>query len=134
MAGYTPLRGWLSPCVGGYTPLSGWLYPLTWVVIPPTFTLDADFHGDHESGLRCGCSQPTFPSIRHVQAIAHGCACSHCKMGLKMEVPGCYIFLFWHRIMYFNGLLAHRHIRCVLRDLERHASSPKTKSIFSPQL
>ena len=53
------------------------------------------------------------------------------KMGLKMEVGACYTFLFWHRIMYFNGLLAHRHIRCVLRDLERHASSPKTKSIFS---
>ena len=69
------------------------------MVIPPTFTLDADFHGDHESGLRCGCSQPTFPSIRHVQAIAHGCACSHCKMGLKMEVPDRDIFLFWHRTM-----------------------------------
>ena len=69
------------------------------MVIPPTFTLDADFHGDHESGLRCWCSQPTFPSIRHVQAIAHGCACSHCKMGLKMEVGGLDIFLFWHRLM-----------------------------------
>ena len=39
-------------------PPDGWLYPLSWVVIPlgwvvipPTFTLDADFHGDHESGL-----------------------------------------------------------------------------------
>ena len=55
------------------------------------------------------------------------------KMGLKMEVECSDIFLFWHRIMYFNGLLAHRHIRCVLRDLKRHASSPKTKSIFVPQ-
>ena len=62
--------------------------------IPPTFTLHADFHGDHESGLRCGCSLPTFPSIRHVQAIAHGCARSHCKRGLKMEVEGRDIFCF----------------------------------------
>ena len=65
----------------------------------PQLALDADFHGDHESGLRCGCSQPTFPSIRHVQVIPHGCACSHCKMGLKMEVECHNIFLFWHTLM-----------------------------------
>ena len=46
-----------------------------------------------------GALEPTFPSIRHVQAIAHGCACSHCKMGLKMEDEDCHIFLFWHRTM-----------------------------------
>ena len=102
-------------------PPDGWLYPLAWVVIPigwvfipPNFTLHADFHGDHESGLRCGCSHPTFPSIRHVQAIAHGCACSHCKMGLKMEVQCRDIFLFW---------------RCKRsRDLWLHAQGPPSCS------
>ena len=53
--------------MGGYTPLCGWLYPLIMGGYTPQLGLDADFHGDHESGLRCGCSQPTFPSIRHVQ-------------------------------------------------------------------
>ena len=85
--------------MGGYTPSHGWLYPLIVGGYTRQLALDADFHGDHESGLRCGCSQPTFPSIRHVQAIAHGCACSHCKMGLKMEVELLHIFLFWHRTM-----------------------------------
>ena len=82
--------------MGGYTHSVG--------VYTPTFTLHADFHGDHESGLRCGCSLPTFPSIRHVQVIAHGCACSRCKMGLKMEVGGRDIFLFWHRTMILTVL------------------------------
>ena len=118
--GSTSAGGWLYP-PGGWLSPDGWLYPLAWVVIPPrvgcytpTFTLDADFHGDHESGPRCGCSQPTFPSIRHVQAIAHGCACSHCKRGLKMEVRGCDIFLFW---------------RCKRsRDLWLHAQGPPSCS------
>ena len=56
MGGYTP-GGCLYPHrVGGYTPMRGWLYPLIVGVYTPQLALDADFHGDHESGLRCGCS------------------------------------------------------------------------------
>ena len=71
MGGYTP-GGWLyPPRVGGYTPLRGWLYPLIVGGYTPQLALDADFHGDHESGLRCGCSQPTLKSICRSQVIAH---------------------------------------------------------------
>ena len=71
MGGYTPLLGGCPHSVGGYTPLSGWLYPLIMGGYTPQLALDADFHGDHESGLRCGCSEPTLKSICRSQVIAH---------------------------------------------------------------
>ena len=59
-----PLVGGYAPQptdVGGYTPVVGGY--------TPTFTLDADFYGDYESGLRCGCSQPTFSSNSTIMLV-----------------------------------------------------------------